>query len=211
MIRRVTPFDDPRRRFSAGKFGMWLFLASLSMLFAASIVGYLIMRWQLGVKPPQGVSPAAQPVVELPPLPQLLWLSTLLLVASSATMQLAVMAVRENAQRLLRAAMAATTLLGVWFLVTQSLCWMQMIDAHADAFARLTDVPRYVMASFYVLTALHAAHVIGGLIPMVMVTARAFAGRYGPGRDSAVHYLSMYWHFLDGVWIVLFTVLLLAW
>jgi cytochrome c oxidase subunit 3 len=209
MTRRVTPFADPRQRFSAGTFGMWLFLASLAMLFAASILGYLIVRWQFA-QDARG-NPAGAAAMNLPPLPALLWLSTLILIASSATMQMAVIAARRDAQRALRAAMVVTFLLGIAFLVTQSVCWMQMIDAHAAAFEQLADMPRYVIASFYVLTALHAAHVIGGLIPMALVAARSLAGRYGPGRDAAVHYLSMYWHFLDGVWIVLFSVLLLAW
>ena len=192
---------------------MWLVLASLGMLFAASILGYLIMRWQFAAAMDAAASASepSAPAVELPALPRLLWLSTALLILSSVTMQWAVVSVRRNAQSALRAALILTLVLGMCFLIAQGFCWKQMIGAHTRVFEQLADLPRYVIASFYVLTALHAAHVIGGLVPMVIVAFRSLTGRYGPGHDAAVHYVSMYWHFLGGVWFALFMTLLLAW
>jgi cytochrome c oxidase subunit 3 len=64
--------------------------------------------------------------------------------------------------------------------------------------------------TFFVLTGLHGAHVVGGLIPLGVVTAKALRGRYGPDRASGAIYCGMYWHFLDAVWIVLYATLWLG-
>src|SRR6185295_8017562 len=103
---RVTPFVDPKARLIAGMFGMKLFLVSLGMLFAASLVGYFVIRFQTRL-PPEGV----------PPLPRILWMSTSALILSSVTMQWALMAVRENHLILMRTMMLFTTFLGIAFLV----------------------------------------------------------------------------------------------
>jgi cytochrome c oxidase subunit 3 len=64
--------------------------------------------------------------------------------------------------------------------------------------------------TFYMLTGLHAAHVIGGLALLAIVTVRAFCGRYSANAHAGVLYSTMYWHFLDGVWLVMFAVMLLG-
>ena len=61
--------------------------------------------------------------------------------------------------------------------------------------------------TFYVLTALHALHVLGGLPPMLIVTVRALRMGYGPSDHRGLVYCAMYWHFLDAVWIVLYAIL----
>ena len=63
------------------------------------------------------------------------------------------------------------------------------------------------MGMFYVLTALHAAHVIGGLIPLIVVYIKARRGRYSRNFHPGVRYVTAYWHFLDVVWVLLFLVL----
>jgi len=60
------------------------------------------------------------------------------------------------------------------------------------------------------LTGLHAAHVVGGLIPLAVVTVRAFRDRYSPAAFAGVAYTAVYWHFLTAVWLVLFTILKFA-
>ena len=87
--RRQTPFDNPIARFLAGRFGVWLFLISLGMLFGATLLGFLVIRIQNHDAWPK----------DLPGLPSLLWVSTLLLMLSSVTMQGAVGAARAQRQR----------------------------------------------------------------------------------------------------------------
>jgi len=196
---RITPFIDPRARFLAGKFGVGLFLVSLGVLFATSIVGYLVIRVQLGRDWPD----------DLPSLPALLWLSTGVLVVSSGTMQWALHSVRHDRQRPFRAAMLLTTYLGIAFLLMQTWCWLEWLGPISQRWAA-SDAHRFALAGFYVLTGLHALHVIGGLIPMVMVTHRAMRDGYSSRFHPGVQFVAMYWHFLDAVWIVLLITLQVA-
>jgi cytochrome c oxidase subunit 3 len=174
-----------------GRLGMKILVLALSMLFAASIVGYLVIRFRAPAWPPPGV----------PRLPGTLWISTLIIVVSSLTMQAAVRAVRADRQRALRIGMLLTTLLGVAFLVSQTLNWFALVAANLTARTNLYGF------TFFMLTGLHAAHVVGGLIPLGVVTARAFRGRYSSGFRPGVEYCAIYWHFLAVVWLVLFTFL----
>jgi cytochrome c oxidase subunit 3 len=192
-------FSDPVAEFSAGRFGMMLLLLSLGTLFAASVLGYVILRLQ-----------ASGAMDAVPPLPRGLWISTLLLVASSGTIHMALLSARRGAQPMLRGMLALSMLLGVAFLFSQYLCWQQLLAQHRAIWEQVADVPRFMIASFYVLTAVHAAHVMGGLIPLSVVTWRSFQGRYNEHSHAGVYYCGMYWHFLDGVWIVLFVTLLLG-
>ena len=192
-------FADPVQAFSAGKFGMQLLLLSLGMLFAASVLAYVVLRIN-----------AAGLASEVPALPRGLWLSTLLLLTSSGTIHLATKAVQRGDRALTSLMLALSLLLGLGFLGSQVLCWRELWAQHDAIWQQLADVPRYVIASFYVMTAVHAAHVVGGLIPLGVVTARAMFGRYTRENHAGVHYTAMYWHFLDGVWIVLFVTLLLG-
>ena len=177
---------------------MRLFLVSLAILFGAGLLGYVVIRLlALGEEP-----------ADVPALPRGLWLSTALLLASSGTMQAALIAARRDEAGRLRAAMVATTLLGLGFLAVQGACWLSWMGPMTDA---LGDAERvFLLAGFYVLTGLHALHVIGGLVPLVVVTVRALAGGYSAGDHPGIVYTAMYWHFLDGVWIVLFLTLLIV-
>lgn len=180
----------------AGKFGVGLFLVSLGVLFTASIIGYVVIRVQLGRAWP----------TDLPALPSLLWLSTAVLVISSGTMQWALHSVRHDRQRRFRVAMLTTTYLGIAFLLLQTWCWLEWLVPISQRWHD-SDAHRFALAGFYVLTGLHAAHVIGGLIPMVIVTHRAMRDGYSSRFHPGVQYVAMYWHFLDAVWIVLFITL----
>jgi len=193
---RVTPFIDPQARFLAGKFGMGLFLVSLGVLFAASIVGSIVIRVQLGQAWPK----------DLPRLPMLLWLSTLVLLVSSGTMQWALHSVRHDRQKSFRAGMLITTYLAVAFLLSQTWCWLEWLGPVSQRWPD-SDAYRFALAGFYVLTGVHALHVLGGLIPLVMVTHRALRDGYSARFHPGVQYVAMYWHFLDAVWIVLFITL----
>ncbi|MCA9291773.1 MAG: heme-copper oxidase subunit III [Phycisphaerales bacterium] len=201
--RRVTPFDDPDQRFIAGRFGMWLLLATLGMLFAASIIGFVVLRIA-------ATDPARPPLPSLPPLPVAIWIATALLIASSVTMQFALVAARRGRPGAVVAGMIVTTLLGLAFVGVQIVAWRAWLAPAEAALASSGDAHVYMILGFYVLTGLHAAHVIGGLIPMLVVTARALLGRYTPARHDGVQYCAMYWHFLDAVWMALFLLLLLG-
>ena len=179
----------------AGVLGMAIFLVSLSVLFAASIVGYLMVR----LHSPRWVPPGTAP------LPLGLWASTLLLLLSSVTMHGAVLFIRGGKREISTRLLVATFALGVAFLGMQVFNWWRMVAVDAV----LATKSLYAF-TFYMLTGLHALHVIGGLIPLARTSWRAHRGAYSWADFHGIRLMAMYWHFLDAVWIVLFVVLQLG-
>jgi cytochrome c oxidase subunit III len=180
----------------AGAMGMYLLVAALGMLFAASVVGYLAIRAAHQPWPPPG----------FPVLPQSLWLSTLCILLASATIQRALSAVRRGDLPKLRRNLAFTVALGVAFLALQAFAWWQVVRQIQQPSENMGPY----LKLFYVLTGLHAAHVLGGLATLAVVTRRAWAGRYSPSYYGGIRYSAIYWHFLDAVWCVLFVVVYLT-
>jgi cytochrome c oxidase subunit 3 len=91
--------------------------------------------------------------------------------------------------------------LALAFLSVQLWNWWGLIRLHVTAASNL-----YAF-TFFMLTGLHAAHVVGGVVLLAVVLGRALGGRYGSGRHAGVTYAAMYWHFLDAIWLLLFAVL----
>lgn len=193
----MTESGDPRRGREgeipgAGVLGMWIFLAALTVLFLASIAGYLVVRLKATAWPPPG----------MPRLPSGLWLATALLVSGSVTVHLALSRIKLGQRTAAVRYLGATLVLALLFLLTQTVNWWGLIAA------KMTATTKNLYAfTFFMLTGLHAAHVVGGVILLAVVLRRAARGRYGSGRHGGITYAAMYWHFLDAIWIVLFGVL----
>ncbi len=183
------PFEAP----GAGTMGMYMLVLSLGVLFAAGMVAYLSIRSGHGPWPPPG----------MPALPRSLWLSTLAILAVSVAIQRALGAARRGDQPALKRDLALTLALGLAFLTLQSYAWVRVFDQISQSPAGMGQY----LKLFYVLTGLHALHVLGGLAPLAAVTGRALAGRYGPQRHAGVRYQAIYWHFLDAVWCVMFAII----
>ena len=175
------------------RMGMWLLLASLGMLFGASLVGFLVLRMRAEQWPPPGT----------PPLPGGLWVSTGLLIILSLALVMAVRAARSGRLPTLKRMLGVSVLLAGAFLAAQISNWVRMAANNV-----LPDQSLFVWF-FYLLTILHAAHVLFGLVPMVMVTLRARAGRYTPEDHETIHLVGMYWHFLLITWVAIIIVLLI--
>ncbi len=199
----------------AGNLGIALLIVALGMLFAASLVSYLVVRYHMHL------GPGAE--IHLPPG---LWVSTAILLISSGTIHWALAAVRRDQEKMLRLALAVTFALGIAFLIMQTANWLDLAAAmhrslaaiHAQADVLLPGgaiIPadrslvqhHDLLVLFYVFTILHGLHVLGGLIPLAVVTLRAFSGRYSRNYHPGVRYSVMYWHFLDIVWLLIFAVL----
>ncbi|MCG3138031.1 MAG: Cytochrome c oxidase polypeptide I+III [Phycisphaerae bacterium] len=180
---------------SSGTFGMLLFLVSLSILFIASLIGYLVVRSRAELWLPPG-----QPSVPLG-----FWVSSAILLISSGTIHWALRSVRRGRSAGLLAGLLITLLLSVVFLGLQTMSWWYLwaigeVTRHASLYA----------FTLYMLTGLHGAHVLGGLVLLAVVTIRAFKDRYDARLHGGVKYAAMYWHFLDGVWLVMFIAFLTA-
>lgn len=178
-----------------GRLGMTLFLVALGVLFAASMVGYLVVRLRAATWPPEGS----------PRLPAGMWVSTTILLLSSLTMHLALARARRGHAAALRNWLLTTACLGAAFLASQLLNWSHLIAGH-----HLRAQANLYAFTFYMLTGLHGAHVVGGLIPLGLTATRANQGRYTPESHEGIVHMSMYWHFLDAVWLVMFVVLMAA-
>jgi cytochrome c oxidase subunit 3 len=192
-----SPFSDGRARLAAGAQGMRLFLLSTAILFGSILIGFVCVRLIAVGEPPA-----------LPALPWGLWISTLLLLVSSATMQAAVVGARRGDRRRLRLGLTATLLLGFAFLGVQAACWAAWVEPMRAALGQAEQM--FLLTGFYVLTGVHALHVIGGLVPLLVVTVRARAGRDAQEDHPGVIYTAMYWHFLGGVWVVTYGTLLVG-
>lgn len=179
---------------------MILFLISLAVLFVAGIVGYVVIRVNF-MRSPDVAWPS-----DVPPLPWILLLSTAVLIVSSCTLHAALTSAREDQLRATSRLMLATTLLGVLFLVMQYGAWTTWFAGVSGSWED-SQPHRWALASFYVLTGIHAAHVLGGIVPLLIATVKSFKRRYSSSDFAGIYYCAMYWHFLGVVWIVLYLTL----
>lgn len=175
------------------RFGMWLFLASLAMLFGGCLVGFLVIRLRAPEWPPAGS----------PGLPSAFWVSTALLVIVSALLVAAERAADVGRSSRLTRLLGAASLVGVAFVLSQVSGWTRL--------AETSNLPQNNLYLFgvYVLSFLHVLHVVGGLVPLVWVALRSRSGRYTATDHEAVTDVAMYWHFLGIVWLGILAVLAL--
>jgi cytochrome c oxidase subunit 3 len=173
-----------------GPFGLTLFLVSLGVLFLGGLAAYALVRARAPAWPPPAV----------PPLPQGLWISTGLLVAASGAIEVAARAVRAHRPVAIRAGLAGALACALAFLASQTVCWLRFVFAQpaVSPYGRL----------FLFLTGLHAAHVVGGVVPVVIFAVDARAERLPAPTDFRVRACATYWHFLAAVWAALFSLLL---
>lgn len=203
---------------------MWLFLVSLSILFLASLVGYVLMH----VMWPQQTFTPIKP-------PNELWLSTLLILASSFTIQRALMAIRREKQSLFRIYLSATMMFSALFVCIQTPAMANLLNQHhaaqekrnreiAIVATQPTMTPRpsalmederivtpHVSVPFHGLAVslifIHALHVVGGIVALGIVAYYGYKGAYDHEHHTGVTNCTLYWHFLDAVWIIMLTVI----
>lgn len=175
---------------SSGQLGMFILLASLTVLFVASVAGYAITRAQNATWLAPG----------MPALPKTLWLSTGTILALSATLEFCLKSTRKNRLQSALRAIHAAWLLASFFVFCQLSCWLYLGRATT---AHTTLYP----FTFYFLTGLHAVHVLAGFVPLAIVTRKMKGGEYSSSRSAGLDYCVQYWHFLGLVWLLLFVTL----
>ncbi len=185
--------------------GMWLFLAALAVLFVGGMLAYIIVRISATferINPVTGeVLPANAPPLHTLPVPMVLWLSTAAILLSSYTIHRALDNVIHERQNKFRQALIATLLLAVPFFLAQGAGLASMLGTAAEGGTAL----QYAV---FVLIIIHALHLVGGLVPLIVITRQAHAGRYDHEYHSPVKSLALYWHFLDAVWLLMFATFL---
>lgn len=176
------------------KFSIWLFIASESMFFASLITTYMVYRYR------SVVGPHPQDVVNIP----MVTISTFMLLMSSLTMALAVSAANRGEMRNSGKFMLMTILGGAIFLGIQFYEWYHIIVELG-----LTWRTNIFGSIFFILTGFHKAHVIFGMIWLALLSVTAFRGTLKQKHAENVEVAGLYWHFVDIVWIIIFTLVFL--
>jgi heme/copper-type cytochrome/quinol oxidase subunit 3 len=182
-----------------GKLGMWTFLAGDAMGFGALIVGYGGLRYYSTNWP----HPAD--VLGIP----LTALMTFILIVSSVTMVKALSAIHHGDQAGLRKFLGFTILGGLIFLSLQAYEWTHLIFGEGMSIRHpphdFPDATTLFGATFFILTGFHGMHVTGGVIYLTCLLIRAMGGAYSAQYAYPIEIAGLYWHFVDLVWILIFT------
>lgn len=175
--------------FTAPRVGLMVFLAAVSSLFALTVSVYH-MRMDIS-----GDWLAV-------PVPAVMWFNTAILIAGSAALHWAWRAVGSGNTRALKLGLGIGGLCTIAFVLGQYMAWREL---YAGGYY-LTANP--ANSFFYMVTALHAAHLIGGLVVWALTTIRAWRGTHARKVQTSVELCTVYWHYLLALWAVLFGLLL---
>jgi cytochrome c oxidase subunit 3 len=140
--------------------------------------------------------------------------NTFVLIGSSVTMVLALSAIQRGDRRRAAGYLLGTLLLGGTFLAVQAYEYNQLLLAHhypigVSGDGHFRPASSLFATCFFTMTGFHGAHVAAGLLAVAAVLLRTVAGAYGPSRHAPIEIVGLYWHFVDVVWILLFTVVYL--
>lgn len=191
MTSEFRIVEEPKQplAMNAKKFAMWLFLVSVGMLFAAFSSAYIVRQ-------------AEGNWVDFS-LPSLFYYTTAIIIFSSISMQWAYFAAKKDEFGKVKTLVGITAVLGIAFLVGQVIGWRQLTESSIY----LVGNPS---GSFvYILTGLHGAHLIGGIVFLIIVLISAFQMKIHSKNLLQIELCVTYWHFLGGLWIYLFVFLIL--
>ncbi|MEJ1237840.1 cytochrome c oxidase subunit 3 [Chryseolinea sp. T2] len=187
-IRIVEEASKPRAM-DPKKFGMWLFIVSATMVFAALTSAYLVRQ-------------AAGNWLVFD-LPSLFGVTTTIIILSSVSMQWAYIAAKRNNLEMTKVAICITALLGGAFFVGQFKAWGALVNQSVY----LVGNPA---GSFvYVLSGLHMLHIVGGVVYLMIVLVATFRYKVHSRRLAQMELCATYWHFLGALWLYLYVFLLL--
>ena len=180
---------EQRKKIHPHKFTLWVGIGSLLMMFAGFTSAYIVKRNQANWQTFD--------------LPQFFWYSTVAILLSSATIFLAEKAFKQRQMKKYRSLLSATVLLGVLFIVFQVLGFVQLWDKGVTLQANVS------YSFMYVIVILHAAHVVGGLVALLVLFAKAFSTKTRNYNSIPVELVSTYWHFVDVLLIYLLIFLIM--
>lgn len=190
-IRIVEEARRPRSM-NPKRFALWLFIVSVIMLFGAWTSAYIVKRGEPGWSSFE--------------LPGQFWVSSLIIILSSATMVWAQMSAKKDQIEQTKLALGLTTLLGGAFLVAQWLGWQKMVEMN---FYFAGSGSNSSSSFIYVLTGFHGLHIISGLVVLAIALISTFQYKVHSKSMLRLELCSTYWHFLGGLWLYLFVFLLL--
>lgn len=184
-----------RAALTPAQWGMLAFLLSEVAFFGTLIAVYLSFLHQ------DGVGPTPKEALSLP----LVIGTTICLLSSSLVVHLAERSLERQRQRSFCFLWAGTIALGIAFLIGTAIEWRELIERH-----HLTIGRNLFGTSYYTLVGFHGLHVTVGVLVMLVVLALAIGGRLSYANRAGVQLVSWYWHFVDVVWVAVFTVVYLV-
>jgi cytochrome c oxidase subunit III len=206
MLPHEYPADPYFGRATLGKIGMWIFLVTDALMFGGFLLAYGVLRggstqWR----------PAGEPDFGIPFTAGL----TFLLICSSVTMVLAYAAALERNRWKLVLFLGLTALGGMMFLSGQfkeyfGIEWLAHLTNVEFIGHGLTDEGLLFghsarASTFFLITSFHGAHVFSGTVYLLVIMVRAAQGRYDNGNYNNVEIVGLFWHFVDLIWILVFT------
>ena len=175
--------SQQREKIHPHKFTLLVGIASILMMFAGLTSAYIVKSSQAGWEQVQ--------------TPAYFWYSTVAILLSSLTVQLAVRSFKQREMKQHRMLLGVTFMLGVLFIVLQFLGFSWMWE-HGVRF-KGAGAGQFL----YIIAGLHGLHVIGGIIALLITFMKAFFGRSKTYNSVPVEVLATYWHFVDGLWLYL--------
>ncbi len=191
MIKDLHISEIPEKPISMNpkKFALWIFMASIVMLFAAFTSAYIVRQSEgnwLNFE-----------------LPSVLYFSTAILIISSATMHWAYISARRDNLAMVKIATGVTLLLGVFFLFAQFSGWQSLVEQGVYFVGNPSG------SFLYILTGIHGLHIVSGLIFLIILLYSAIKFRVHSKKMLLIEMGASYWHFLDILWVYLLIFLIL--
>ena len=190
----VEPAESPLTPESWGKLGMWIFLAGDAMSFGALLAAYGVLRYSSVDWP----VPASVLGINLTAF------MTFLLIVSSVTMVYSLASIQHGDQLWFKIFLALTVLSGVIFLSLQAYEWTHLIHAGLGFTANKWGASLFG-TTFFAITGFHGAHVTAGVIYLSFYLIQGLRGRLPRDAANHIEIAALYWHFVDLVWILVFT------
>jgi cytochrome c oxidase subunit 3 len=184
MSVAMNSAEQQRKKIHPHKFTLWVAIGSIIMMFAGFTSAYIVKRDQPGWI---GFS-----------MPVVFWYSTAVILVSSLTMQMALRSFKDREMGKYRNLVAATTVLGIFFIVLQVIGYNQLNKTGVKIEGSGAGV------FFIIIFGLHALHVLGGVIALLSLFLRAFSGKVRNYNAVPVEVTATYWHFVDLLWVYLF-------
>ncbi|MBC7946629.1 MAG: cytochrome c oxidase subunit 3 [Chitinophagaceae bacterium] len=176
--------DQQRKRIHPHKFTLWVAIASILMMFAGLTSAFIVKSNLTGWKDID--------------MPKVFWYSTAVILVSSVTVQAALRSFRQREMRQYRSLIGVTLVLGILFVILQWFGFKSLWDQNVK-FTGSAGAGQFL----YVIFGLHAIHVIGGIITLLVMFLKAFFGKVKLYSSVPVEVLATYWHFVDILWIYL--------
>jgi cytochrome c oxidase subunit 3 len=187
--------NEKRYIIHPAKFNLWLFIISVILLFGALTSAYIVSK---GIE-------SDKDMWHYFPMPNLLWLTTGILVVASVILQIGVWGAKKGDLRRARIGFLLTMVLGLLFLAGQWIAWLELIKEGVVFGGGGSNAANYL----YLLTFMHGAHIIAGLAYLGLVYWRMATGKIRPGNIVSIENAATFWHFLGLLWLYLFIFLLL--